>query len=93
MTKEDLCKQDLFLTGKVFDYAVPQEWLNDIKDITEQYRPDLFVWLYDEKAPIFGRPYALVSQGWELLANYYHQKLKKMARYYEGDYNLLELMK
>jgi hypothetical protein len=74
MIKEDLCKQDSFLKGKVFDETVPQEWLNDVKNITGQYRPDLFVWLYDEKAPIFGRPYALISEGWELLVEYYYMK-------------------
>jgi hypothetical protein len=79
-TKEELCIKTGLLTkdhkaipGFIFDYALPQDWIDKLEKITGRYAPFLFVWLYDKKGGLFGRPFALNSEGWGLLSLYdYH---------------------
>jgi len=73
MTKEDIYKIDPYLQNHTFDYTVPQPWLDDLARVTGQYRSGFFVWMYDNKCRMFGRPFAIVPEGWELLANYVHK--------------------
>ena len=70
MTKQDTCKADNYLTGKTFDYALPQPWLDRIAEVTGKYLPSGFVWLYDAQAPLFGRPYPITDEGAKLLILY-----------------------
>ena len=62
-TKLDLIKC-IGLEDAKFDYALPQPWCDEVKEITGIYPVDHFIWLYDEKAPMFGRPYPLDMTGW-----------------------------
>jgi len=67
MTKSQLAEKNVYLNGKTFDYALPEPW---IRDMNETYKIPYsilifcFVWLYDESAKTFGRPYPLNIAGW-----------------------------
>lgn len=50
-----------------YDYALPQSWFNDVSDVTKQNPSGHIVWLYDDLAPSFGRPFAVTLKGWILL--------------------------
>jgi len=67
ITKETLVK-DHGIEDKSFDYSLPQDWCYAVRDITGIYPAFDFVWLYDEKAPMFGRPYPLNIAGWVIMA-------------------------
>jgi len=74
MTKEELCikagllnKNGSLIPGKIFDYALPQYWLDDINQIMGEECVTHFVWLYDS---IGGRPFSLTKRGWNLLDKY-----------------------
>ena len=58
-TKGDLAKE-LIPEGVTFDYALPEPWCDDLRKKTGitniAYH---FVWMYDEKAKVFGRPFPL----------------------------------
>lgn len=43
--------------AKTFDYAIPQQWADDVHRVTGVY-PRQIVWEYPEDA-VWGRPYAL----------------------------------
>ena len=68
MTKSDLVKQNHYLRRcGSFDYALPLHWINIMREqngIPNHVLIQNFVWLYDEKSPIFGRPYPLNMAGW-----------------------------
>ena len=38
------------------DYAVPQGWFNDVNNAKVNINPQHFVWVYDMKGGIFGKP-------------------------------------
>jgi hypothetical protein len=79
MTKREVCEADPYLREHVFDYALPQEWLDEIAEVTGQYEPGFFVWVYDKQGGLSGRPYPVVPEGHELLANYAHKlKLREL---------------
>jgi hypothetical protein len=79
MTKREVCEADPYLRGHVFDYALPQGWLDEIAEVTGQYAPGFFVWIYDKQGGLCGRPYPIVPEGHELLANYEHKlKLREL---------------
>lgn len=70
MTKGEAVKAlNLENKGEV-DYALPQEWLDHVVKVTGIYAAHCFVWLYDEQAKIFGRPYPLTVEGINLLKKY-----------------------
>jgi hypothetical protein len=52
----------------VFDYALPQNWIDEVYQLTGIYPAPYFVWLYE--GSIWGRPYPISEAGKELLANY-----------------------
>ena len=50
-----------------YDFAVPQDWAFMIEVKTGIYPVSHVVWLYDEKARVFGRPYPLTYKGFMAL--------------------------
>ena len=50
--------------GICYDWAMPQEWFNDVLETTNLNPAGHVVWLYDKRAGIFGRPYAIDMLGW-----------------------------
>lgn len=46
-----------------FDYALPQEWVNMAADKLDMDVRGHFVWLYDNRALIMGRPFPLTCCG------------------------------
>lgn len=59
---------ELVLGSSPYDTALPQEWLNNMSDLLRRcYSYDdigcSFVWAYDNKAGISGRPCALTDLG------------------------------
>ncbi len=68
MTKEKLVKK-LGIQDKTFDYALPQNWVDDVVAVTKCSNAEacMFVWLYDERAGAYGRPFPLTSDADELL--------------------------
>ena len=71
MTKEKLVKK-LGIQDKTFDYALPQNWVDDVVGVTKCSNAEacMFVWLYDERAGAYGRPFPLTSDADELLEKY-----------------------
>lgn len=57
----------LGLSDASFDWGLPQEWWQEMLDITEQNPAGHIVWLYDEQASVFGRPYPITLLGWQLM--------------------------
>ncbi len=55
------------LKGKTFDFAIPNDVFNEILDTTGINPSGNIVWLYDEQAKIFGRPFGLTLLGYQLL--------------------------
>jgi len=55
------------LEKETFDYALPQPWVNEVrKHVPIELKDEVawhFVWLYDEKAKVFGRPCSLSVKG------------------------------
>lgn len=72
MTKQDVIKE-LRLEGVTFDWALPQNWVNEVAHhLPERLKNEIggnFVWIYDEKARIFGRPYSISFDGNEILSH------------------------
>jgi hypothetical protein len=65
MTKLDLVKAN-HIENETYDYALPQTWVDMVhNDYNIPYRViiDNFVWLYDEKAKVFGKPFPLTIAG------------------------------
>lgn len=58
-----------------FDYAIPQPWLDDLKEITGVYAIHCFVWFYPKEGEgrIFGHPYPLTDEG-RFLLNIYNNR-------------------
>ena len=77
MTKEQLVKK-LGLQEKTFDYALPQDWVDDVIHVTKCLYNEacMFVWLYDERGDSYGRPFPLTDEADELCEKYY----KKITR-------------
>lgn len=87
MTKAELVKA-LGIDKESFDYALPQDWVDEVaKCLPGQMRGQIvpnFVWLYDEKAEIFGRPCSLSFEGNEILSHILmHPQLYLHAKHYE----------
>lgn len=75
MTKEDAVKK---LGLKVFDYALPQRWVNKVMEATGDDPVPHFVWCYDDNS-IFGFPRPLTKKGSEIV-----KKLNKSGWYLEA---------
>lgn len=69
ITMRDLVEADPYLQGKTYDYAVPIDWVTDVKERIGMW-PVHFVWLYDEQARTFGRPYPLTDEAKDILKRY-----------------------
>ena len=52
------------LPDETYDLALPQPWVNNMLKDTGINTPGEVVWLYDEQASTFGRPYAITLLGW-----------------------------
>lgn len=65
-TKRHLINK-LWIREETFDYALPQSWCETVEEHTGIWPVPHFVWLYDEKAASFGRPYPLTATGWVVL--------------------------
>lgn len=59
----------LGLRDAVYDYALPQAWVDEVYQLTGIYPARFFVWLYPNGS-IWGRAYPICEAGKELLANY-----------------------
>lgn len=57
----------LGLSDASFDWGLPQEWWANVIEKTGQNPSGHIVWLYDDEAPVFGRPFSLTLRGWQLL--------------------------
>ena len=59
-----------------FDYALPQDWVDEMKKITGIYATHCFVWFYPRtgEGSMFGRPYPLTDEGRHLLQVYNQRK-------------------
>lgn len=71
-TKGDIVKRlGLEEKGSV-DYALPQDFVDDVKHYTGVYPTHCFVWHYPEEGPgrIFGYPYPLTAEGVDILKKY-----------------------
>lgn len=71
-TKGDVVKRlKLEETGTI-DYALPQDWVDDVKHYTGIYPTHCFVWYYPNEGEnrIFGIPYPLTYEGKQILAKY-----------------------
>ena len=51
---------------KVYDTALPQPWVDKMRDVYHHDVRGHFVWSYDG-AGVFGRPHALTPEGGEML--------------------------
>lgn len=54
---------------KVYDTALPQEWVDDVFWVTGVYPAGMFVWSYD-RGRVLGEPVALTPEATELLETY-----------------------
>ncbi|MCE5333752.1 MAG: hypothetical protein LLG06_04100 [Desulfobacteraceae bacterium] len=66
MTKVESIAQ-LGMQRANFDYALPQQWVNQVHAETGVYPVPHFIWLYDKAAPLSGRPYPLDTRGLMIL--------------------------
>ena len=71
MTKQEMVEA-LEMQDSSFDYALPQDWVDSLALKVKPlftYDDIIFrlIWLYDDKAPVFGRPYPLDFIGKSLL--------------------------
>lgn len=85
MTKDEAFKRRikvLELTYDAVDFALPQQWVDEtvvkVRRIGRGEFEDVhsrvcaqFVWLYDSKAPIFGRPFPLTDDGEMILDKFF----------------------
>jgi len=67
ITKGGIIKQ-LGMEDMTFDYALPQDWVDAVFQAIGILPTMSFVWLYDDKAPMFGRPFPLDARGWVIMA-------------------------
>jgi hypothetical protein len=92
MTKADVVKK-MGLDKETFDYALPQDWVNEVRkhlpeELKEMIVPN-FVWLYDEKARMSGRPCSLSFTGNKILSVILcRPTLHLSGRYYEEKNNV-----
>lgn len=68
LVEEELASPGSTLADGVFDYALPQGWVADVKDRTGQW-PEGFVWHYPPRS-IFGHAFPLTEAATILLAEY-----------------------
>ena len=59
MTKGELC--ELVFDTDDFDVALPQDWVNEMKNLYPDFDPYYWVWDYTEEGDHFGRPRHLLE--------------------------------
>ena len=64
----DIAEADPTLVGVTFDYAIPQDWADDVKRVTGTY-PRGIVWAYPGHS-IFGHPHPLTMWAECLIEQY-----------------------
>lgn len=64
MTKEQICNHYKLSEYCAFDYAIPIEFVEHMKEKLKLETVDGFVWIYDYLGHIFGRPFPL-TKFWE----------------------------
>lgn len=69
-TVDDVMKNRHPDKAGLYDVALPQAFAEDFKEITGLWPVGLMVWLYDEKAKVFGRPYPITERASEALRQY-----------------------
>ena len=70
MTKQELA--ELVLTDseiRRIDYALPRSFVEDCRNLLNIDPKPLFVWIYDENAPIGGRPVCLMDRFFKIYQN------------------------
>lgn len=70
MTKQELA--NLVLTEeerKNIDYALPQQFVNDIMNMLNIDPRPFFIWSYDNEAPLGGRPINLAERFYQIYNN------------------------
>ena len=60
----------LLPAGATYDCALPQSFVDDLRQVTHAEAGGAFVWLYDSAAPIYGRPFPLHNGAILTLADY-----------------------
>lgn len=69
ISKEKLCTALCLDKVGTWDYALPQDWLNQAADTGVQHGISYdeivsnLIWMYDDKAKIFGRPFGITPRG------------------------------
>ena len=75
MTKQEAVER-AGLANASFDYALPQDWVDEMFAHIRCYPGVKFsydeivsniIWLYDDKAPLFGRPFPITFIGKSIL--------------------------
>lgn len=66
----------LGLQDAVYDYALPQAWVDEVYRLTGIYPARFFVWLYPNGS-IWGHAYPINEAGRELLANYAQRLIER----------------
>lgn len=64
---------------KVYDTALPQDWVNDFYEKTAVWPAGMFVWCYDE-AKTWGEPYPLSMDALKLLLKYERERARAYAK-------------
>ena len=65
-TFQDIADRILGLDAN-YDWAMPQEWFDEASDLTGMNPSGHVVWLYDSRAPVFGRPFGLTDKGRQIV--------------------------
>lgn len=70
MTKKELAEKMIPVEfHNKFDYALPQNWVDEAQALAEfVHVASHFVWLYDTRGGIFGRPFPLTVDGANLIS-------------------------
>ena len=64
MTVNEVAKKILG-EDATFDCALPQDWVNNVKELTDMHPPGNMVWYYPKEGPgkLFGYPVAVSDDG------------------------------
>lgn len=54
---------------QTFDYVLPQQWVDDVREKTGEDVGPHFVWIYEQRS-VFGRPFPITNEGKQILTTY-----------------------